>query len=235
MKPSVSFLIAAYNEEATLEAAFTRGLGVLAECTGDYEVVILDDASRDGTWPLMEKLQKAHPARLRLLRHEMNRGIAATFEELYRAATKDYVFLTSADNQFPTESLRQIVPLLATYDIVICRRTHKPYTRWRTMISKLYRWLPRLLFGVELYDAGSIKCIRREIITTVPVTSKGVFVEAERLIRAARRGYKIGVVDIRQEPRRGGVASGARLPVVFQAARDLIALWVRFAVLRQKP
>lgn len=235
MKPSISLLIPAYNEAATLEAATLRAIDVVRACSDDYEVVILDDASRDGTPDISEQLAKNDPHHVRFLRHDVNRGIAATFEDLYRAASKEYVFLIPADNEFPPEILHQIVAMLPQFDIVVCRRTVKPYTFWRTIVSRAYRGLPRLLFGVDLHDAGSIKCVKREIFSSVRVTSKGVFVEAERLIRAVRRGYRLGVVDIRQELRQAGKARGARFPVVARALADMVALWVQLTVLRRQP
>jgi glycosyltransferase involved in cell wall biosynthesis len=235
MKPSISLLIPAYNEEATLEATVRRAESAVCACAEDYEIVVMDDASRDRTAEISRRLAAADPRHVRALRHETNRGIAGTFEDLYRAARKDCVFLIPADNEFPPEILQQILPMLSSCDVVLCRRVHKPYTFWRKIVSAAYRRLPRLLFGVDLYDAGSIKCVRREIFERVPVTSKGVFAEAERLIRAARRGYRFGVVEIRQELRQAGVARGAKFPVVARAFVDLLALWVRLVLLRQEP
>jgi len=235
MPPSISILIAAYNEEACLEAAVRRCLSVIADCAEDYEMVMLDDASTDRTAEIMERLRAEHPDRIRVLRHPENRGIAATFEDLYRAATKDFVFLIPGDDEYPPEALREIVPMLASYDIVVCRRSAKPYTLWRKVVSTSFRLLPRILFGVELYDPGSVKCVRYTIITDVPVMSRGVFVEAERLVRAARRGHKIGVVDIVQQPRQGGKARGARWSLVVRAMADLLTVWISLVVLRRRP
>jgi glycosyltransferase involved in cell wall biosynthesis len=233
-KPSISLLVPAYNEEATLESVIQRSLGVLEECTDDYEVVILDDGSSDRTGDIMEDLQRSDPARIRTLRHDVNRGIAATFQELYQAASKDYVLLIPADDQFPPEVLWQIVPMLSTHDIVVCRRRSKPYGAWRHVVSACFRSLPRLLFGVELYDPGSIKCVKREVIASIPITSKGVFAEAERLIRAAGRGYVIGAVDIAGEPRRAGTATGARPRLVIEAAKEMLLVWVALVLFRRK-
>jgi len=230
----VSLLIPAYNEESTIESVVGRSLATLAECTDDFELIILDDASRDRTPSLLAELQARNP-RITILRHETNRGIAATFEELYRAATKDFLFLVSGDGQYPPEALKDCMPLLGDCDIVICNRTYKHYTPYRHLISKCYRLLPRLLFGVELYDSGSIKCVRRSIIREIPVESRSVFVEAERLIRAHKRSYKIGKVDIVQAPRAGGKARGAELSTVWHSTWDMLRLWWKLQILRAQP
>ena len=231
--PSISLVVPAYNEESTLESTVARCLTTLRRCTSDFELVMLDDGSRDQTTEVMESIRQQHPDVVRTIVHAENRGIAASFEELYRAARKDYVLLIPADGQYPPEALEQTLPLLATHDIVVFNRTHKAYTTTRMLVSRAYRWLPLVLFGVELHDPGSCKCLRREIIQEIPVRSRGVFVEAERVIRAARRGYRIGRVDIVQCEREAGRALGASPRMVVEALSDLARLWVSLILLRR--
>ncbi len=231
--PSISLVMPAYNEERTVERAVERCLAVLESSVDDYEVVLLDDGSRDRTAAVMAELQARDPDRIRLIVHERNQGIAASYEELYRAATKDFVMLIPADDQYPPEALSEILPLLDEHDIVVCRRTRKPYTPWRHCISISYTWLPRLLFGVRLYDPGSTKCVRRQIFVETSVSSRGVFVEAERLIRAIKRGHRIAAVDVVQGDRQAGTATGAHPRTVAVALADLVRLWWSLVVLRR--
>lgn len=232
---SFSVVIAAYNEAVTLRQVFERCLAVLKVCTDDYEIIILDDASTDGTLAIAEDIKQQHPEIVRVLSHSVNRGIAATFEELYAAATKEYIFDVPADGEYPPEALQEIIPLLDRYDIVVCNRTSKRYTLYRKVVSFFYHFLPRLMFGVQLFDPGGTKCRRREVITEIALTSKGVFAEAERSIRAVRRGYRLGKVDIVPDRRIAGDPRGARLGYVLTAIVDLISLWFRLVVFRQRP
>lgn len=230
MAPSISLVVPAYNEEAGLSATIARCQTVLKDCTEDYEIVILDDCSKDRTVEIMEQIRQTDPAHIRTLRHEVNRGIAATFEDLYKAATKDYVFLIPGDGEYPPEALRDAMPLLQEFDIVVCRRVQKNYTPYRHLISSAYRRLTTILFGVELYDPGTTKIVKRQIYLSVPVTCKSVYVEAERMIRAVKRGYKLTKIDIVQSSRAGGVARGARFKTVLAAALDIPRLWWRLHV-----
>jgi glycosyltransferase involved in cell wall biosynthesis len=233
-RPSVSLVIPAYNERATIADVMERSIAVLERCTPDHELIVLDDASSDETFEIMKGVQRAHAgAAIRVARHPINRGIAVTFEDLYRMATKEFVFLIAGDGQYPPETLVACMPLLGAYDIVICRRVLKQYTPYRHALSFLYRWLPRLLFGVDTFDAGGIKCVRREIIQKIPVESMGVFVEAERVIRAVKRGYKLTTVDMTPVERQGGQARGARLSSVLGAGTDMLRCWWRLVVLRR--
>ena len=233
--PSVSLVIAAYNEAESLTTVFQRGLKVLQDCTDDYEVLILDDGSTDDTRAVAYALRDEHASFVRVLEHDQNQGIRVTFEELYHGAAKDYVFDVPGDGEFPPEVLREIMPMLKKYDVVICNRVYRNYTVYRKLVSFAYRWLPRLLFRVDLRDPGSIKCRRREVVQDIEVKSRSVFAEAERMIRAARRGYRIGTVNIEPERRVGGQARGASWKNVLGSLRDMLVLWLRLVILRQKP
>ncbi len=72
--------------------------------------------------------------------------------------------------------------------------------------------------------------MKREIFLSIPVTSKSVYVEAERIIRAAKRGYRIGKVDIAHETRKGGKAQGAKWSSVWKAGKDVLRLWWELVV-----
>jgi glycosyltransferase involved in cell wall biosynthesis len=102
--PSISLLIPAYHERLTIEPLMERALAVLQSCTDDYELIVLDDASTDDTFAIMQRVQARHPGII-VRRHERNMGIAATFEELYQLASKEFVFLISGDGQFPPKDV----------------------------------------------------------------------------------------------------------------------------------
>ncbi len=233
--PSLSLVIPAYNEELAVESVARRALETLRACSPDHELIILDDASTDRTWEIIERLRAEDPAHVRTIRHPQNRGIAVTIEDLYAAATKDYVFITAGDGQYPPESLKDIVPLLDRYDIVACVRRTKQYTWLRHIVSFGFRLLPVLFFGVDLKDPGGTKCMKREIIRDVKVRSTSVFVEAERVIRAVRRGYRLGFVEIDQRPRAGGKGGGGKPSVILASVRDLLACWWELVVLKRAP
>ncbi len=222
--PSISLVVPAYNEEAGLTATVERCLKTLRACTDDYELIILDDCSSDRTPDIMEQIRRTDPVHIRTARHAENMGIAVTFEDLYRMATKEYVFLTPGDGEYPPEALLECAKLIPEHDIVACVRVAKNYTLYRQIVSFCYRLMPLVLFGVDLRDPGGTKCMKRSIIVNTPVVCKSVFVEAERVIRAVRAGRKLAMVEIRHEQRAGGKARGARMSTVIDAALDVLRL-----------
>jgi glycosyltransferase involved in cell wall biosynthesis len=230
----LSVLFPAYNESAAIRDVVKEADAALRTGGFSYEIVVLDDASTDHTPAILEELAARIPA-LRLLRHECNRGIAATLEDLFAAARGDLLFHNGSDGQWKTAEVLRMLPLAeGARTVVVGRRKEKHYGWWRGFVSAMYNLLPRVLFGVRTYDAGGIKLFPRSLLREVTPRSAGVFREGERLIRAAFAGYRIVSIDVDCAPRQGGKATGARPALVIGAARDLIRCWWRLVVCRDR-
>jgi glycosyltransferase involved in cell wall biosynthesis len=229
--PGVSICIPAYNEEATIEETIESAAATLQQSGLPGEILVIDDSSTDRTWKILERLKSTVPA-LQVRRHEMNQGIAKTFTELYRWANMDLIFLNSADGQWQMQILLDMLPLMKDADLVVARRKHKHYGLNRQIVSWFFNLLPVLMFGTETYDAGSVKLVRREIYD-ISITSTGVFAEAERIIRARRRGYRVTSVDVEHFPRKSGKATGAKFSLVIEALVDLCRCWIDIVLLRR--
>ncbi|HWO23725.1 MAG TPA: glycosyltransferase family 2 protein [Kofleriaceae bacterium] len=215
MLPSLSIVIPAYNEEGSIGATIEDALRVGAGASGELEVVVCDDGSADAT----AAIARRYP--VRLVEHAQNRGIEASMRDLYRAARGAWVFLMSADRQWPMEAL---VPMAAAAeagaDFVIGVRGNKRevYTPYRRALSWTYERIVRAL-GAPGGDPGSIKLARRELLDR-PLVAAGVFAEGERVIRAARGGARVVEVPVPFHRRARGQATGARPRVVARALAD---------------
>jgi glycosyltransferase involved in cell wall biosynthesis len=223
--PGVSVCFPAYNEGQTLRAVLEDARTFLAGSGLDYEILICDDGSTDETPAIIHDVA-AGDLRIRAWRHDRNQGIFATFEDLYARATKEFVFLNSTDEQWQTRVLLDLLPLTATADVVIASRRDKHYPPVRRVVSWAFNALPGMLFGVRIFDAGAVKLMRREIITRCALVSRSPFSEAERLIRAARLGYRIVEFPVDTRPRRAGRGRGADWRVVRGSAVDLVRVWL---------
>jgi glycosyltransferase involved in cell wall biosynthesis len=230
----LSILFPAYNEEAAIRGVVEEADTALRRSGFTYEIVVLDDASTDRTEAILQDLAKELPA-LRLMRHEKNRGIAVTLGDLFAAARGEWLFNNGSDGQWKTAEVLRMLPLAdGPRTIVVGRRKVKHYGPWRAFVSAMYNLLPRVLFGVRTYDAGSIKLVPRSLMEDVKPRSAGVFRECERLIRAARAGYRIVPLDVDCAPRIAGTAGGARPALVAGAVRDLMCCWWRLVVRRDR-
>lgn len=217
---SLSIVVPAYNEAASIEATIADALEVGARVTETLEVLVCNDGSRDET-AMLAAATAADDSRVRVLDRRTNRGIEASLRTLYAQARHDWVFLMSADRQWPMSSLVELARAADDgADFVIGVRPNKRdvYTPYRQLVSWSYERIVRAL-GAPARDPGSIKLARRELLD-VAVASRGVFAEGERLIRAARAGARIVEVSVPFQPRSAGKATGARRDVVARALVD---------------
>lgn len=225
--PSVSVCFPAYNEEATIEQVVTEAHDLLSTSGLDYEILVCNDGSQDHTGHIAEELAERLP-RVRVMHNPRNLGIHATFERLYREASKEFVFLNSTDRQWETRVLFDMLPLTREFDIVIASRSDKHYGLTRRFVSWAFNLIPWLLFGVKTYDAGAVKLVSREIIDRFKLVSRSPFSEAERLIRAARAGYRITNHSVEVSKRQTGRARGVSLSAVIEAGKDVFRVWRAF-------
>jgi glycosyltransferase involved in cell wall biosynthesis len=224
----LSIVMPAYNEQPRIEAVIREHVEAiikLADSLDDWEIVCLDDGSRDDTTGVIERLSLEN-RKIRLLRHAQNKGIFQSLNDLYFNARGTHIYCTGSDGQWPASNLLKIFPTLrAGADLVIGVRQNRRavYSLRRRFISHGYDLLTRMLFGVATGDAGSIKLGVRDIFV-VHVISRSPFAEAERIIRASKRRYRIQFVPIEFLPRMHGKAKGASLRNVVASVRDCFRL-----------
>jgi hypothetical protein len=232
-KPSLSFCLPAYNEEYNVAGAVEEAIAVGRARGYDFEVLVCDDGSTDGTAAIVRELTLKYPE-VRLLQHAHNRGIIDTFETLYLNASKDYCFTNATDRQVPMQTVELLLPLLAHSDIVVGHRYNKQYGVWRQIVSGLFNLLPLLLFRTQTFDAGSVKLWPRALVQSQRWVSRSPFREAERLIRAVRAGYRILPAVIAHHPRGAGKARGAKLSLVWAATLDVARVWTDLYIHRRR-
>ena len=230
--PGVSVCFPAYNEEATVGEVLQEAHDLLSVSELDYEIIVCNDGSADRTGEIIETVAARLP-RTRAINNPRNLGIRATFERLYSEATKEFVFLNSTDRQWPTRILFDMLPLTSEWDIIIASRKEKHYTATRRFVSWGFNVAPSILFGVRTYDAGAVKLVRREIIERFALVSQSPFSEAERLIRAARAGYRITQHAVEISARQAGRAHGVSMRSVVEALKDIVR--VRLDLLNDSP
>jgi glycosyltransferase involved in cell wall biosynthesis len=214
---SLSIVVPAFNEAASIEQTIADALEVGARVATELEVIVCNDGSSDATGEL------ARAMGARVLDRAVNRGIEASMRALYANARHEWVFLMSADRQWPMTALEPMAAAATRgADFVIGVRPNKReiYTRYRRVVSWGYERIVRAL-GAPGGDPGSIKLARRELLHAA-VAAHGVFAEGERVIRAARGGARVVEVPVEFYRRGAGQATGARRDVVTRALVDAV-------------
>jgi glycosyltransferase involved in cell wall biosynthesis len=225
MKPTVSVVVIARNEEHTIGDVIRETCALLPKISSRYEIVVNDDASADRTGEILEALKK-HNNHIRVYHRKKPIGIAMGLEFLYTCARLDYVFILPGDGQY---TVRDLPPMLDKAvngaDIVVGKRIRKQYAADRMTVSYLFNALSWVLFGVDTIDAGSVKVYNRKIFNTFKLLSRGVYNEAERIVRATYAGHRVSSAPAHHYGRSGGKASGAKPALIIEAVTDMFRLW----------
>jgi glycosyltransferase involved in cell wall biosynthesis len=222
----LSVVLPAYNEEANIERV-VRGCRDYLDGTGlDYELVIVDDGSRDRTGEILDRLAGEIP-QLHPQHHPQNRGYGSALRTGFSAAAKRFVFYTDGDGQFDIRELDVVLPLATDDDhIVTGYRIERSDPFIRKLNAKLFGgWLVRVMLNVRVRDLNcAFKLIPRKVLQAITLESTGALINAELYGRAIRRGFGIKEVGVHHYPRTAGVQTGAHPLVIFRAFYDLFRL-----------
>jgi glycosyltransferase involved in cell wall biosynthesis len=217
-----------YNEEAYARRAVAAARAALETAIPDWEIVIVDDASTDGTAALADALAREDP-RVRVVHNPRNRRLGGALRAGYAAATKDLVFYTDADLPVDLEELPRAVRLLEYQqaDIVAAYRFDRTSEGLvRALYTFCYNHLIRTLFGLRVRDVNfAFKLFRRSVLEKFTLTSESSFIDAEFLLRARKAGCPIIQIGLDYFPRTRGTSTLASVPVIFAILRDMAVRW----------
>jgi glycosyltransferase involved in cell wall biosynthesis len=218
---SISAVLPAFNEEQVIAASVSAMVKTFEALGADYEVIVVNDGSRDRTAEILTRLGQENP-RVRMVSHETNQGYGAAVWTGFTSATKDWVFLTDGDKQFDVDELSLLLPMMDGADMVIGYRHQRADPPLRLLNAWGWKMLVNGLFGYTARDIDcAFKLFRRRILDRVDVHSRGATLSAEFLIKARRLGYVIRERAVSHYPRAAGQATGAKPAVILRAFREL--------------
>ncbi len=220
---SISVVIPAYNDETTIGKLVADTDVLLKEISSDYEIVVVNDGSKDNTLAVIQDLAKKFK-NVRIINHEQNQGFGRTIKELYQCGKKELVFSLPGDYQFAPKELITMAQGLRKYDFVIGHRVKRNDPPRRKMQSAIYNLMLRIFYNCSYKDVNSIKLFRKEIFDHIKLESDSAFVDAELCIRAHRAGFKVVEIPIEHLPRLSQGASGGKFSVIWDTFSDLVRM-----------
>ncbi len=230
MSEGISVFFPAYNDEASIAGLVGAALALLPSLTDDFEVIVVDDGSADGTAALLDELARKDP-RLRVVHHEVNRGYGAALRTGFASATKDLVFYTDGDGQYDVRELLLLRPLLvAGVDIVNGYKVQRADGWQRKAVGAAYNRLAHLLFSIPIRDVDcDFRLIRRRAVEQVELVSSSGSICVELVHKLHLRGCVFAEVPVQHRPRVHGRSQFFTLRRVSRTALDLLSLWLRVA------
>ncbi|MHB0875588.1 MAG: glycosyltransferase family 2 protein [Anaerolineae bacterium] len=228
-KPSLSIAMPAYNEAENIVPMLEDVIRVATPLADDYEVIVVDDGSKDDTAAEVRRFAATHP-QVRLVQHERNQGYGAAVYSGLTSATKDWVFFTDSDRQFVLDEIVRLLDVREGADLVVGYRSPRRDPPVRLINAWGWNMLVRVLFGPTVRDIDcAFKLMRRQVVLSVAplVRSRGATLSAEWMVIARGLGFRIREVPVTHRPRVAGRPTGAKPSVVWRAFKELARFRIR--------
>ncbi|MCE9667798.1 glycosyltransferase family 2 protein [Myxococcus stipitatus] len=226
--PSISLFLPAWNEEDYVERAVSRALDVLPHLTDDFEIIVVNDASTDRTKELAEAMAARVP-QLRVITHPVNLKLGGAMRTGLAASTKDIVVYSDMDLPWDLRELERALHLMDYLEAdMICafrfdRTSEGPK---RIVYSFVYNLLIRSLFDIQIKDVNfSFKVMHRRVLESMELKSQGSFIDAELVVKAIRKGFRVFQMGVDYFPRTRGISTLASPSVIVKMVKELVRLY----------
>ncbi|MBI2820601.1 MAG: glycosyltransferase family 2 protein [Acidobacteria bacterium] len=231
---SISAFFPAYNDAHTI-VSLVRGIaGIFTGLGADFEVVVVNDGSRDKTGEILEELKRKIPE-LIVIHHPVNRGYGAALTSGFYSCAKDWIFYTDGDGQYDVGEFPSLLAEVRPgVDVVNGYKISRSDPFYRIWLGKLYLLGIHWTFGLKIRDVDcDYRLMRREIFDRIQLYSDSGVICVELMKKIERAGYRIVEVPVHHYPRRHGRSEFFRLRHLSRVCLQLVRLWTRLIWLRR--
>jgi glycosyltransferase involved in cell wall biosynthesis len=226
---SLSVVFPAYNDAGTIASMVVVAMATARSLTPDYEVVVVNDSSRDHTGQVLAELERIYPDRLRVITHAKNRGYGGAIRSGFGNATKEWIFYTDGDAQYDP---REIADLAAQVDAATDMVNGYKITRQdpfhRVIVGEIYRIGVKFLFGLGIRDVDcDFRLMHRSIFDHVDLVSTSGTITLELVKKIESAGFRIREVPVHHFFRAYGTSQFFNFRRVGRTLVDLMAWWWR--------
>ena len=230
MLTSLSVFFPAYNVEIQIEATVRKAYAVIPKIAQNYEIIVVNDGSRDRTGEILADLKKEYPD-LNIITHLKNRGYGGALKSGLYAAKHDWVVFTDSDGQFDISELPNLIVKQkeSNADLVIGYYLKRQVAATKIITSKIWELVVFLLFGLKVRDIDcGFKLISQRVIKEIPKleSERGAFISSELLIKAKKYCFEIAETGVHHFPRLEGKGTGRDPRVIINSFKDLFKLYL---------
>lgn len=225
----LSLFFPAYNEEANLESTVEKAIPTLKRVAEKYEILIINDGSKDNTGAVAEKLAKKYPF-IKVITHDPNRGYGAALKSGLYNSKYQWIVFTDSDGQFDFGEVEKLIEKSTSADIVAGFRINRQDPLMRKVFGWGWTFLANMLLGIKIRDVDcGFKLFNKKVVEKIPKleSERGGMISPEFLGKARKEGFKIVEVGVHHYPRKEGKQTGANLKVILKSFVDLGKLWWR--------
>lgn len=231
---SLSVFFPAYNDSPSLPPLLRDTFAVLEKHVADYEVIVVNDGSRDKTAEVLEQLVQEHGSLLRVVTHPKNRGYGGALRSGFAASRKEFVFYTDGDRQYDVGELPRLLELVGPdTGLVNGYKLDRHDPAHRIWIGNVYNFCARLLFRIRIRDIDcDYRLIRRDLLEKIHLTSTSGTICVELVRKLELSGCHVAEVGVHHYARRHGTSQFFRVRSLAITFYQLLRLWLRLVILR---
>ncbi len=232
--PSLSVFFPAYNDAPSLPGLIEKTFAVLKEYVEDYEVIVINDGSRDKTGEVLERLRLEYQPHMRVITHPQNRGYGGALRSGFGAARKDFVFYTDGDSQYDVGELPRLLECIGPATGLVNGYKLERHDPWhRIWIGNVYNFCARLLFRIRISDIDcDYRLIRRDLLDRIHLTCTSGTICVELVRKLELSGCEVVEVGVHHYPRLYGRSQFFRVRSLATTCVQLLWLWIRLVLLR---
>ena len=234
-KPAgLSVFFPAYNDSGTIASMVIRTVKAASALTPDFEIIVVDDGSADGTADIADELARTYP-QVRAVHHPINRDYGAALQTGFRSATKELIFYTDGDAQYDPAELADLwAKMTPDADLVNGYKISRSDPFHRIVIGRVYHHIVSLLFGLKLRDVDcDFRLLRRTIFERINLEKTSGIICVEMMKKIQDAGFRIAEVPVHHYHRAFGKSEFFNVRRLFRTARDLLLLWYALVIRRE--
>jgi glycosyltransferase involved in cell wall biosynthesis len=233
---SLTAFFPAYNDQHTIEAMVRTVAAEMRKVTDDFEVVVVDDGSKDQTGAILDRLAVELPF-LRVIHHEVNLGYGAALITGFKNSSKDLIFYTDGDGQYDVREIHNLLAhLKPNVDLVNGYKVKRADAWYRIFIGAVYRRAMRTAFRLSIRDVDcDFRLFRRYIFETITLESRSGVICVEMAKKFERAGFTMVEVPVSHYPRMHGRSEFFRLRHLVFTFKGLLKIWWTLVVSHRLP
>jgi len=234
-RPSISAFFPAYNDAGTISSMVITVLLTLRELTDDYEVIVINDGSRDHTAAVLDELARIYPGEVRIIHHTKNRGYGGALRSGFANATKEWIFYTDGDAQYDARELEQLATMMSEQvDFINGWKIERHDPLHRIVIGRLYQYFVKAMFGLKLKDVDcDFRLMRQKVFDTVELTADSGVICVELMKKVQDAGFRLAETPVHHFHRAYGKSQFFNFRRLIHLAFDLAALWMRLVIRKE--
>jgi glycosyltransferase involved in cell wall biosynthesis len=234
-KPAgLSVFFPAYNDRGTIASMVIRTVKAASVLTTDFEIIIVDDGSADGTAEIADELARTYP-QVRAVHHPKNRDYGAALQTGFRSATKELIFYTDGDAQYDPAELSVLwAKMTPEIDLVNGYKISRADPLHRIVIGRVYHYIVSTLFGLKLRDVDcDFRLMRRKIFDRINLVKTSGIICVEMMKKIQDGGFRVVEVPVHHYHRAFGKSQFFNFRRLLRTGRDLLLLWFALVVRRE--